>query len=171
MIRTKRKQYLYEKLIELYTLLYRESYPSVDFKELMSKSYWIRRNSFPEKYYSMSNNDKEEFRKTFEEFTLKKHNEMTEDEARINGFQLDIPYNDFFIDKDRYKEIVDNFINDKKNKFSNIEKRSFNIEAYLGCGPISVDTSKEGFDMKKYAEEYKKKARNCKFPTNILRNE
>ena len=166
-IRTKRGQYLYDKLIELYTLLYKESTPSVDFKELMESSYWIRMNHYPNEYFNMSPEEKKEFEKTFERYTRKNPDELTEDEAISKGYQREIPYNDFFIDDNKFHKIVDDFLRDKKNKLSKIERTQMRNTVYLGCSPIGVDINKEGEITDEYVKERREKNRNY-YKTNIL---
>lgn len=159
MMRTKRCQYLYDKLIELYTILYKESYPSADFNELVRKSYWIKHKD--------------------REYILKNPDELNDESAHLLGFKRDVPYNDFYIEDSKYDKIVKDFLNDKSNKFTKFEKSQLHTEAYLGCGPCSVSIDKvikEGYDsIEEYADFKKKEYREyCKendiFPTNILRD-
>lgn len=46
-----------------------------------------------------------------------------------------IPYQDYYIDDDKYKEIVKR--NMAKMRMSKSEKDDFKMAAYLGCGPSS----------------------------------
>jgi len=134
----KRRQYLKDKLYEMYTLLYKAATPSIDFMELVKNSSWIRRNMYPSEYYTMSKEEQEKFRETFEYETILPADSMTEEEAIQKGFQRKIEYDKYYLDRDEYDKIVNDFINDKKNKFSKIEKSQFRTEAYLGCGPTSA---------------------------------
>lgn len=53
-----------------------------------------------------------------------------------------IDYMAYVLDVETYKEIVDRHI--KESKLSAIYKRALNIEAYLGCGPRTMN--KEEFE-------------------------
>ena len=143
----KRRQYLKDKIYEMYTLLYRAATPSVDFKELVASSPWIKRNMYPSEYYKMTREEQEKFSKTFEYTTTLPADSMSEEEATERGFQRKIDYDSYYLDKDEYDKIVNEFINDKKNKFSKVEKQQFRTEAYLGCGPTSARHDSDSLEI------------------------
>ena len=135
----KRARYLKDKLYELYSLLYKAATPSVDFMELVAKSPWIKRNELPKEYWKMSKEEQEKFRETFEYETLYPAESFTEEEAKTQRLQKKIDWDSYYLDKDTYDKIVNDFINDKSNKLTSIEKKQFRVEAYLGCGPTSAE--------------------------------
>lgn len=53
--------------------------------------------------------------------------EVTEDGIKV------IPYQDYYIDEDKYKEIVNKNI--AKMKMTKAEENEFRMVAFLGCGP------------------------------------
>lgn len=141
----RRRKYLKDKLYELYTLLYKAASPSVDFRELVAKSPWVKRNNHSIAYWKMSPEERREVDKTFEYETIYPPDAFTDEEVEKSGEDIKrkIDWDSYYLDKDTYDKIVKDFINDKKNKFSSIEKHKFTMEAYLGCGPTTYDRSKE----------------------------
>lgn len=134
----KRARYLKDKLYELYTLLYKAATPSADFIELVAKAPWIKRNEYPKEYWKMTKDEQTKFRETFEYETSYPADAFTEEEAIKGKLQKKINWDNYYLDKDSYDKIVNDFINDKNNKFTSIEKKQFRMEAYLGCGPTSA---------------------------------
>ena len=144
----RRKKFLREKLYELYAQLYKAATPSADFYKLKDEAPWVMRNYLPKEYYNMSKEEQEEFLKTFEYETVLPADAMTFEEARHTRFMKKIDFDAYFLDRDKYAEIVDNFIKDKNNKLTRMEKEGFKTEAYLGCGPNSSEES-----WRKYRKE------------------
>lgn len=56
-----------------------------------------------------------------------------------------IPYEDYFIDDNLYKAIVDK--NMKKMRLSKSEKAAFSMQAYLGCGPCSIRENRANIEQ------------------------
>ena len=131
----KRAQFLREKLYELYTLLYRAATPSVDFRELVNSSPWVVENKLPREFMSWSKEKRDDFLKSFKRETEFPPDHFTEEEAIANGAKRNIDYDSYFLEKETYVNIVNSFVNDKKNKLTKLEKEKFKTEAYLGCGP------------------------------------
>ena len=111
----------YDVVLEIYRKAYKEAEPSVDFDELVKKT-----------PYSSFDNDK-----------WVEHPEamnMTEDEIKFrvkyNGWKKKIPYEDYYLDNDRYSEIVESTIKEHK-RLSKSDISGIKFEAYLGCGPSS----------------------------------
>lgn len=59
--------------------------------------------------------------------------------SRDSQGRLEIPFDEYFLDKDRYEEIVDEHL--KKSKLNTMEKKAVSFQAYLGCGPTSYKTN------------------------------
>jgi len=135
----KRRQFLREKLYDLYTLLYKEATPSADFRTLVANAPWIKRNDHPKKYFNMSKEEQVEFDKTFVKETIIPADSMTTEEAQLGGFKKKIDFDAYYLDEVTYNAIVENFIKDRNNKLTSLEKRGFKVEAYLGCGPTSSE--------------------------------
>lgn len=111
----------YDVVLKIYRQAYKESEPSVDFDELV-------RNT----PYS-----------TFENGKYVEHPEaqmMTEEQikrcVKYEGWKKKIPYEDYYLDGERYSQIVESTIK-RHRSLSEGDKKAIKFEAYLGCGPTS----------------------------------
>lgn len=105
-----------EIILETYRMLYKEATPSADFDELVENcTTYVDMHT----YEIVSSGEK-----------------LTTEELVRRGWQRKIPYEEYFLDDTRYREIVDGQA--KKYKLKAMWLNGFNFEMYLGCGPTSV---------------------------------
>lgn len=62
-----------------------------------------------------------------------------------------IPYDDYYLDRNAYDEIVNKHI--KLNKLTGYDEKSVRFEAYLGCGPTSSENKKIEIEEKLKQQE------------------
>lgn len=117
----------YDVVLKIYRQAYKESEPSVDFDELVANTPY---SSFVDgKWVEHPEADA-----------------MSEDERRMhvkyNGWKKKIPFEDYYLDNDRYSQIVESIIK-RHRSLSESEKKGVRFEAYLGCGPSSCKKEKK----------------------------
>ena len=61
--------------------------------------------------------------------------ELMENSPKNERGQIDIPFMDYSIEAEKYDEILEKFVNDKKLKMTNAEKSDFRVTINLGCSP------------------------------------
>lgn len=117
---------LQEIIHETYCMLYKAATPSVDFDELVNRC----------SRYLDENGQVQEMDKP-----------ISTEEAIRRGWKKDIQFEKYYLDKDSYKEIVDNQIKKYKIK-KGLEQNTFAMHAYLGCGPTSKKSLNKTSDGK-----------------------
>lgn len=103
-----------EIVIETYRILYKEATPSADFDKLRDECC---------QYIDENGN------------TIKLDEPLSTDEVIRRGWRKDIQFHKYYLDRNRYKEIVDEQI--RKYKIKGRDVSVFSMSVYLGCGPTS----------------------------------
>lgn len=102
-----------EIILETLSKLYEVSEPKLDFMDFINTT---------TKYL---NND------TYEKITLDEH--LSLEEMHNRNLVIDVPFEEHFIDKDLFENIMKEQI--KKYKLNKMEQQRFKNQIYLGCSP------------------------------------
>lgn len=68
--------------------------------------------------------------------------ELMEKSPKNERGQIDIPFMNYSIEEEKFDEILNKFINDKKLKMTNSEKEDFRVTINLGCSPRTIYAKK-----------------------------
>lgn len=101
-----------ELMMEGYQALYAAATPSADFKSLVDNC-----TRYMDREGDIHNTE----------------TPLTNEECRTRGWQKDIEYMNYSLDRDVYEQIIDDII--KKYNLKGLRAQAFKNTMYLGCGP------------------------------------